>query len=116
MSFRILSFTEKHLEDAAKLFTRRYKEMRSKSAILPSQYEKQDLILPLLRNLVDNEDSHCGVSKLRKWGLTSSLTLTGSAKLLRCLRRSEPEPNLHTYPQNPDSDCVAIKLDKCSLK
>lgn len=54
MSFRILSFTKKHLEDAAKLFTRRYKEMRSKSAILPSQYEKQDLILPLLRNLVDN--------------------------------------------------------------
>ena len=54
MSFRILSFTKKYLEDAAKLFTRRYKQMRSKSAILPSQYEKQDLILPLLRNLVDN--------------------------------------------------------------
>lgn len=54
MSFRILSFTKKHLEDAAKLFTRRYKEMRSESAILPSQHEKQDLILPLLQNLVDN--------------------------------------------------------------
>jgi len=54
MSFRILSFTKKYLEDAAKLFTRRYKEMRNKLAILPSQYEKQNSILPLLRNLVDN--------------------------------------------------------------
>jgi len=54
VSFRILPFTKKYLEAAAKLFTRRYKEMRSKWGILPSQYEKQDLMLPLLRNFVDN--------------------------------------------------------------
>lgn len=71
MSFRILSFTKKHLEDAAKLFIRRYKEMRSKSAILPSQYENKDVILPLLENFVDNGP---GVVAMRGAHLVGFLT------------------------------------------
>ena len=54
MSLRILWFTKKNLEDAAELFTGRYKQMRGKCVVLPSQYEKQDSILPLLQNLVCN--------------------------------------------------------------
>jgi len=53
MSFRILSFIKEHLEATARLFTRRYKEMRSKLVILPGKYENKDLMLPLLENLVD---------------------------------------------------------------
>ncbi len=51
-SYKIESFNEEHLEDAARLFTDRYRIERECTSFLPSRFENISSISPLLMDLI----------------------------------------------------------------
>lgn len=52
ISHKIKPFTEEHVEDAAKLFTHRYRIERERTSFLPPRFENVDAISPLLNDLI----------------------------------------------------------------
>jgi GNAT superfamily N-acetyltransferase len=52
MSFRVTSFRNEHIQDAAKLFADTYRVQRDQMPSLPQRHEQIDVIAPLLQRLV----------------------------------------------------------------
>ncbi len=49
--FRIVTFADEHLGEAAHLAAGRYKTLRTAAPLLPASYEETDTLLPLLREI-----------------------------------------------------------------
>ena len=69
MSFQIVPLQPEYLQDAAALVATRYQALRQRTPLLPAQYEKVNVLLPMLQELADVP----GVATLRSGRLVGFL-------------------------------------------
>jgi len=71
MAFEVVPLRKEHLEDAAVLASRRYKEFREQVSLLPPRYAEARTLLPLLQEIVGTGP---GVAAIRQGRLVGFLT------------------------------------------
>jgi len=68
----ITPFKKEHLQDAAKLVSKRYIDLQKQIPLLPAKYKKESAFIPLLHNILDADNP--GVAALQNGSLVGFLT------------------------------------------
>ena len=76
MPLEIVEFQDKHVQDAASLFTARYRALRDKVLSLPSRYGNASAVEPLLHDLVRQGPGVAAIRNGRLVGFLQGMLLT----------------------------------------
>jgi GNAT superfamily N-acetyltransferase len=73
--YTLLSLESQHLEDAARLVSQRYQDLRQQNPLLPEKYTRLDVLLPLLENVLQAGPGVAAFDKNRLVGFLSGYLL-----------------------------------------